>query len=249
MESKVYNTDSIGFLEEYNGERINLVLTDPPYLLPSWTGGGFMNDEKKDWIAQMNTETLSRSYDIGYYADLLFKVQEGMINAYFFCNKLQIPEYFHVYVDKYKCKFDILTWHKSNAMPTFKGKYLTDTEYILYFRNKGSCNPKCYEDAKTWWIKDINIKDKNKWGHPTIKPLDIVRTLIRNSSNDGELVFDGFLGSGTTRVACHFENRNFIGCELDEKFFALQEKRFAEETSGMYIDAKNNSKVKQLTLF
>lgn len=180
----------------------------------------------------MNVDNLSKSYNIDYYADLLYKAQGGKINAYFFCNKLQIPQYFKTYVERYKCKFDILTWHKQNAMPTFKGKYLTDTEYILYFRNKGGCNPQCYEDAKTWWVKGINAKDKKKYGHPTIKPIDIVRTLIRNSSSEGDLVFDGFLGSGTTRVACYFEKRNFIGCELDNKFFKMQEERFIEETTG-----------------
>lgn len=249
MRSDIYNTDSVRFLEAYTGGRVDLVLTDPPYLLPSWSGGGFMNDEKKDWIAQMNTKNLSCSYDIASYADLLYKVQGGRINAYFFCNKLQIPDYFRTYVDEYKCKFDILTWHKSNAMPTFKGKYLTDTEYILYFRNKGGCNPQSYEDAKTWWVKDINIKDKSRWGHPTIKPLDIVRVLVRNSSSDGGLVFDGFLGSGTTRVACYFENRAFIGCELDKAFYEMQEKRFAEETAVVFVGTKNGDRIRQLTLF
>lgn len=94
----------------------------------------------------------------------------------------------------------------------------------IVFPKQRRFNPQCYEDAKTWWVKGINAKDKKKYGHPTIKPIDIVRTLIRNSSSEGDLVFDGFLGSGTTRVACYFEKRNFIGCELDNKFFKMQEK-------------------------
>lgn len=251
MKSEVYNNDGIKFLEEYKGERIHLVVTDPPYELPSWAGGGFMNEKtvRPDWINEMNVDNLSKSYNIDYYADLLYKAQGGKINAYFFCNKLQIPQYFKTYVERYKCKFDILTWHKQNAMPTFKGKYLTDTEYILYFRNKGGCNPQCYEDAKTWWVKGINAKDKKKYGHHTIKPIDIVRTLIRNSSSEGDLVFDGFLGSGTTRVACYFEKRNFIGCELDNKFFKMQEERFIEETTGEQTMDYNGNKVTQLGLF
>ena len=251
MRSEVYNTDSIEFLKNYNIEegKIDLVITDPPYELPSWSGGGFMNEEKRDWINEMNVDNLSRSYNIEKYAEMLYNVQGGKINAYFFCNKLQIPEYFRVYIGKYKCKFDILTWHKDNAMPTFKGKYLTDTEYILYFRNKGGCAPKCYEDAKTWWVKSINIKDKEKYGHPTIKPLDIVRTLIRNSSKEGDLVFDGFLGSGTTRIGCYLEKRNFIGCEIDEKFYHIQEERFLEDIMGEKKIYDNNRLVKQLNLF
>ena len=250
MKSDVYNVDCIEFLQNYNPVKfgkIDLVVTDPPYNLPSWRGGGFMNEEKTAWINEMNVDNLSKSYDIDKYADLLYKVQGGKINAYFFCNKLQIPQYFKTYVERYNCKFDILTWHKTKAMPTFNRKYLTDTEYILYFRNKGFCNPASYEDAKTYWIKDINIADKKKYGHPTCKPLNIVRTLIRNSSNKGDLVFDGFLGSGTTRVACYIENRNFVGCELDKVFFELQEKRFKDDTHTLNNNERGN--VKQLTLF
>lgn len=109
MKSEVYNNDSIKFLEEYKGERIHLVVTDPPYELPSWAGGGFMNEKtvRSDWINEMNVDNLSKSYKIDYYADLLYKAQGGKINAYFFCNKLQIPQYFKTYVERYKCKFDI----------------------------------------------------------------------------------------------------------------------------------------------
>ena len=250
MISEVHNVDSIEFLKNYSigGGKIDLVLTDPPYDLPSWRGGGFMNEKnvRKEWRNEIDVENLSRSYDIDKYADLLYKVQGGKINAYFFCNKLQIPQYFKTYVERYKCRFDILSWHKNNAMPTFKGKYLTDTEYVLYFRNKGGCNPQCYDDAKTYWIKNINVEDKKKYGHPTCKPLDIVRTLIRNSSKMGDLVFDGFLGSGTTRVACYIEERNFIGCELDKNFFQIQEMRFKNDTQE--LSTKKETKIEQLTL-
>ena len=248
MKSEVYNIDCFEYLDSYAGDKIDLVLTDPPYSLSSWSGGGFItNAVNAEWISEMNVDNLAKSYDIERYADLLYKVQKGKINAYFFCNKLQIPEYFHTYVDKYKCKFDILTWHKTNAMPTFKGKYLTDTEYVLYFRNKGGCDPQNYDDAKTWWLIDINQKDKKKYPHPTIKPMEIVRTLIRNSSKEGDLVFDGFFGSGTTRVACYFENRDFIGCELDKNFYQLQEDRYLQDTRG---EQRINGRIlKQLQLF
>lgn len=246
--SETYNCDCLKWLEEYSGEPIKLVVTDPPYDLPSWSGGGFMDESKKDWIAQMNVDNLSKSYSIPYFAGLLKKVQGGKINAYFFCNKLQIPEYFKVYVQDEGCKFDILTWHKTNAMPTFHGKYLTDTEYILYFRNAGGgCDPQSYDDAKTYFLGDINLSDKKKWSHPTIKPLNIARTLIRNSSKEGDIVFDGFLGSGTTRVAAYAEGRRFLGCELDKKWYAIQQERYEKECQN--IVRAGNRIVKELSLF
>ena len=247
MRSDVYNMDSFAFLEKYQGTPIKLAICDCPYFLPSWSGGGFMDESKREWISEMRVDTLSRGYSIEAYADLIEQAQGGRINAYFFCNKLQIPDYFRVYVEKKKCKFDILSWHKSNAMPTFHGKYLTDTEYILYFRNKGGCNPKSYEDAKTYFFGEINLGDKKKWQHPTIKDLGIIRTLIRNSSEPGELVFDGFLGSGTTRVACAIEGRDFVGCEIDKKFYDLQEKRYNAEIKG--IETINGHTITQQSLF
>ena len=236
MISEVYNVDCLSFLESYGGGTIKLVVTDPPYKIDSWDGGPMMRTkEKLEWIKQMDVDNLSMSYNIQRFAELLLKAQGGNINAYFFCNKAQIPEYFRIYVGELGCKYDILSWHKTNALPTFHGKYLTDTEYILYFRNKGGCNPQSYDDAKTYFIGEINIADKRKWKHPTIKPINIVRTLVRNSSSPGDLVFDGFLGSGTTRIACYHEGRNFLGCELDKSFYDLQEKRYQQECHGIEV--------------
>ena len=57
--------------------------------------------------------------------------------------------------------------------------------------------------------------------HPHQKDYDIIRKIILHSSNIGELIFDGFMGSFSTAIACHKEKRNFIGTELDPKWFAM----------------------------
>lgn len=246
--SIVYNIDCFEWLRNYNGEKISLVVTDPPYLIPNTNAGKNNIPDKVDWMKNLKSDTLTESYDIEEYAELLYKIQDGAINVYFFCNKLQIAKYFEVYVGKYKCKYDILCWHKNNALPTFNCKYLTDTEYILYFRNQGGCHPQNYNDAKTWFIQDINITDKKKYGHPTIKPLNIVQTLIRNSSNENDLICDTFVGSGTTRVAAYNEKRRFIGCELNKEFYDMQENRYLQECFGRYV-ADNGKTITQLGLF
>lgn len=248
MKSDVYNIDCFKWLSEYDGKPINLIVTDPPYDIPNVQCGKSLIADKVEWLQELESDTLTKSFDIEKFADLVYKVQKGKINIYLFCNKLQIPQYFDIFVNKYKCKFDILCWHKNNALPTFNCKYLTDTEYILYFRNKGGCNPKTYNDAKTYFIQDINIKDKKKWGHPTIKPLNIVRTLIRNSSNENDIICDTFLGSGTTRVASFLENRNFIGCEIDKQYYEIQEQRYQTECLGQ-IKQNNGNTIIQKTLF
>lgn len=66
--------------------------------------------------------------------------------------------------------------------------------------------------------------------HPTQKPLELMRYMVRTYSNPGDLVMDPFMGSGTTAVACILEQRNFIGFEMDKKYFNLANKRLRDLT-------------------
>ena len=147
------------------------------------------------------------------------------INIYIWCNHKQIPMYIEYFVNKLNCSFDILIWNKTNAMPLFNNKYLTDKEYCLYFRKGGYCNPSNYEDAKTVYYQPINAKDKKLYDHPTIKPLNIIETIIKNSSNENDIVLDPFIGSGTTAVAAKELNRQYIGFEVDENYFKIAKDR------------------------
>lgn len=61
--------------------------------------------------------------------------------------------------------------------------------------------------------------------HPTQKPLDLIRYLIKTYSNEGDLVYDGYAGSGTTAAACIVEKRNWIISEISKKYCELSEKR------------------------
>jgi len=67
-------------------------------------------------------------------------------------------------------------------------------------------------------------RDKNKL-HPTQKPVALMEYLIKTYTNEGEIVFDGFMGSGTTGVAAKNLGRDFIGCELDKKYFDIAQER------------------------
>lgn len=67
-----------------------------------------------------------------------------------------------------------------------------------------------------------------KGGHPTQKPLELMDYLIKTYSNEGDIVLDNCMGSGTTGVSCVNNNRNFIGIEKDEKYFAISLKRIKE---------------------
>ena len=72
--------------------------------------------------------------------------------------------------------------------------------------------------------------------HPTQKPVDLFRYLIKTYSNEGDTVFDGYTGSGTTAIACIKEKRNFIGSELNKEYFdkAMQRIRIEQMQPSLF---------------
>ena len=55
--------------------------------------------------------------------------------------------------------------------------------------------------------------------HQNQKPIELIELCVKKHSNEGDVVFDGFMGSGTTAIACVNTNRNYIGFELDETYY------------------------------
>lgn len=76
----------------------------------------------------------------------------------------------------------------------------------------------------------IEIPSEGKTVHPTQKPVALMEYLIKTYTNEGETVLDFTMGSGSTGVACINTNRNFIGIELDEKYFQIAKRRVEEAT-------------------
>lgn len=223
--------DCMEVLKNIPDNSIDLVVTDPPYFIPTITGGGTvakyskLGESLKD--LKKNTD-ITTGYDIEAVGTELIRVMKD-INVYFFCNKLQIPDYFNFWVNKHKCKFDILCYHKTNPVPTYSNKYISDTEYCLYFRKGGNhCHPANYEDGLTYLVAPINIKDKKKYGHPTCKPERFIAKLIRNSSKESDVVLDPYSGSGTTAIACIKEKRNFICIEIDPAYHEASSNRVSD---------------------
>ena len=96
-----------------------------------------------------------------------------------------------------------------------------------------------YDRDRKWWVTSANSADKKAYGHPTIKPLGIIKNLIENSSNEGNIVFDPFMGSGTTAVASIALKRHYIGCEINEEYCKIIQKRI-EEANEIVLDDKDS---------
>lgn len=228
--NRIYNMDCLQgmklMLEQ--GLYADLIVTDPPYFIKSTRAGG--KSELARSIQPMNDELQNGNLTVGITEEFLNAMWAVMKspNIYLWCNGAQIPQYIDFFVKKHKCKMDIIVWHKTNATPLFCNKYLSDKEYCLYFRRGAYCQPQSYKTATTVYELPINAKDKRLYGHPTIKPLPIIRNLVENSSRQGQLVLDPFMGSGTTAVACKELERNFIGFEINPDYTVTCAKRLAE---------------------
>ena len=215
--------DCLEIMKTIPDSSIDLVVIDPPYELETQRGGGFFrnSNEKRrkyqDEIESMMTGISEQLLDI-----LCNKMKK--VNMYIFCSRTQMLTLLN-YANKNNFSWNLLTWHKTNPIPTCNNKYLNDTEYIVFMREKGVKVFGSYHTKKSYFITSVNKKEKQLYGHPTIKPLDIIENLIVNSSQENDTILDCFMGSGTTGVACKKTNRNFIGIELDEKYFEIAKER------------------------
>lgn len=109
--------------------------------------------------------------------------------------------------------------------------YHGQKEQTLTSNNTGDRHPKsviCYSNGN-------NSHDTGRVIHPTQKPLPLIKYLIRTFSNEGDTIFDGFSGSGTTAVASIIEKRNFIGSEIDSKYFEAASKRIENEQKKLCL--------------
>lgn len=98
---------------------------------------------------------------------------------------------------------------------------MKNCEYVLFLR-KGRAKRINNVGSKTVHQFDNIMGNKQ---HPTEKPVDLMQYYISNSSNEGDIVFDPFMGSGSTGVAAKNLNRDFIGIELDENYFEIAKSR------------------------
>lgn len=220
---KLYQGDCLEVMKDIEDGSVDLVVTDPPYEITT-TGAGMYKQADKQYVKELNGMKDGFSEEV---LDELCRVMKK-INIYFFCSQKQIIPLLDYFVKKKKCNWNILSWHKTNPIPACGNKYLTDTEFILFFREKGVKVYGSFDTKRTWYATPLNQSDKKKYGHPTVKPLSILENLIVNSSQEGEVVLDCFMGSGSTGVASLNTNRNFIGIELDEGYFEIAKERIEE---------------------
>ena len=147
-----------------------------------------------------------------------------------FCNSNHV-DYFKQEIQQYFDFKNILVWIKNNhTAGDLTGAYGKKTEFIIY-ASKGRHELNGNRDVDTLFYDRVV---GNNQVHQNQKPIDLLEFLINKSSNFGETVLDCFMGSGSTGVACLQTNRNFIGIELDEKYYNIAKKRCSEYQSKLW---------------
>lgn len=226
----IINGNCIDILKQIPNKSIDLVVTDPPYEI-SINGAGIYKQSDKQYVKELSGLKDGYSEEV---LDQLIRVMKK-VNIYLFCSQKQIHYLLDYFLKNEKnkdhplykrhCNWNLISWHKTNPVPACGNKYLTDTEFILFFREKGVRIYGTFDSKRTHYETPLNQKDKKIYKHPTCKLVPMCENFIINSSNEGDIVLDPFMGSGTTGVAALKNNRRFIGVEVDEKYFNISHER------------------------
>ena len=219
----IYCEDSYKAIKELPDKCIDCIYTDIPYLYES---GGKGTSPLGQRIARLNYEEITdirKGIDLSIINEMI-RIMKN-INIFIWCSRQQVLDILKIF-EQHDCNYDILVWCKDNPTPQTNNTWLSDVEYCLYFREKGKVKfNDGYELKSKWYASPINKKDKDKFEHPTIKPLALVKRHILHTTQPNDIVADFFMGSGTTCVASKDTGRHYIGFEIEPKWFKIAQDR------------------------
>ena len=249
--NEVICIDCIEFMRMIPDKCMDLVLTDPPYMISSsvkirrqrnpmkftkqWKfKGKDINYEFGDWdIFETMTDYLEF---VGQWFKECIRVlrKGGHIISFFDKHKLS---YLVHWADKLNVKTrQCLFWIKNNPVPQARKVSFMSAIELCYWGTKETTERKFATfNYKLGQHPDYIIcpicsgHERNDFGfHPTQKPLKVIEWILSYLSNKNDLVLDPFMGSWTTARACKNLKRNFIGCDVSEKFCRMGEQRLRQ---------------------
>ena len=216
--SVVYNEDCVEGMKRYPDKYFDLAIVDPPYGIgagkksfQSGTRKSYSHTDK-DWDASTPTDE---------YWNELFRVSKNQIvwGANYYANKLPISRgwvYWHKMVLTDNYSQGELAWTSFDCVMKFV-EYKYQGNY-LGFRNSITTQSSTKEEVRI---------------HPTQKPIALYEWLLKEFAQEGNLILDTHLGSGSSRIACQKNGFNLTGFEIDEDYYKAQEKRFKDFVSQL----------------
>lgn len=218
-------------------ECVDMIFTDPPYRTISG-GSGIVGDGSPQGVIGANDGRIFTHNDIRIeeYAADLYRVLKSPGHCYIMCNLLNLWHFHAVLTDVGFKVHNLLSWRKNTCTPNRWG--MKNQERIFLLRKgpaRSLYNPSLKE------IEDCdNVRDKT---HPTEKPVELIERYIEASSLTGDVVFDPFVGTGSTGLGARNLGRHFIGFELDAGYYTVACRRIGVLPScGTHFDAANLSR-------
>jgi len=206
--SEVYLEDCVTALKRFNDNHFDLAIVDPPYGI----GASEMqmgNNAKKKWSKGKNWDNETPTTE---YWEQLFRVSKNQI--------VWGGNYFELPLTK-----SWLVWDKNNGESGFADGEMAWTSFNKPMRIK-----------KIHWTGSAsNWEDTNGKIHPTQKPLKLYEWLLQSFAEEGDLILDTHLGSGSSRIAAYKGGFNFTGFEIDKEYYEKQEKRFNDFKSQLRL--------------
>jgi len=226
--NSLHKADAIKALDEMiaNNQKVDCIITDPPYKITARGNGstsGCMFQKK-----EVNSGKVFKHNDLKI-TDWLPRLYQLLVESghcYIMTNNKNITDYL---AEIKKSDFHFiknLIWVKDNKI--MGQTYMSQFEYVIMLRKGGHKRINNCGDSDV--INVNNKKSKNEHGktiHDTEKPVELNEYLIKNSTNEGDIVLDPFMGIGSCGLACKNLNRKFIGIEIEERYFTIAKTRLS----------------------
>lgn len=222
----IFNADCMELMSSIKqGGVFDVTLTDIPYDMVNRKDNGLrnLNKDKADII----------TFNLNSFLDEIYRLTSGSIII--FCGVNQVSQIYNYFADKQKNKQGTtrqLIWKKTNPSP-MNGQYiyLSGIENAIWFKKRGATfNAHCKNTVFEFPSGRSKI-------HPTEKNHELLKDLILDNSNEGDIIFDPCAGSLAHCLVAKENGRRYVGCELNEQYFELGVKRMRVENN------KENNKI------
>lgn len=243
---RIQQGDSHELIKSIPDNSVDFILTDPPYNLAQHSTGNIplagrsaMNNDLAPWdLIEFKPEE---------WIDEFIRILKPNGNLFIFTSYNQIGKWYELLDHKFDAT-NFMVWHKTNPAPkVFKAGFLNSCELIYTCWNKGHVwNFINQAEMHNFLESSICMYPERLKSpkHPTQKPVSILKKLITIASNEDAVIFDPFMGVGSTGVAAMELNRKFIGFEISPEYFKAAENRLKNTNMQLTLFTENKKSEK-----
>ena len=242
----IYNGDCFELVKNIPGDSVDLILEDMPYSMTQNNWDTEINLVKywQTRLAMLKPTGVIALTASQPFTSMLVMSNLNMFKHEWIWQKNKGSNFANTVREPFKEHESILIfsngrWTYNKQMQNRSGSGLDRVKYKFNHQTKSTnyreMPNKVHKQGKLRVPSSIQRFNTETGFHPTQKPVSLFEYLIRTYTNEGDLVFDGFAGSGTTAMACIKSNRNWICIEKEKKYCDIAEKRIKQELSQIEL--------------